>query len=90
MKYAEAHELLLQQKRLRRRAWKDETIFIGFMPPKTVPYMDLTSDTIKLWPYHRPLAVLGYFVKVCYEGWMPGWRPSASDLLAEDWEEFRD
>ncbi len=85
MDFAAALDALKSDRAVKRASWRHD-LTICFMPSVTISAGLVTSRTRRFWPAGQDLHVVGYFVKILDGRWEPGWRPSSSDMSAEDWE----
>jgi hypothetical protein len=71
MTFAEASKKLFSGKKIKRKGWVESVLF---MPPR------VSFDG------PDPVNVAGYYI-LCMPNrqWFPGWVPSQSDLLSDDW-----
>lgn len=86
MTFGEAIEQAKQGKRVTRTGWNGKGMWVGYMPPTTIPADMVNGRARKLVP-EGDLEVGGYLVMWTAKGvWQPGFLASQCDVLAEDWE----
>lgn len=91
--FGDALEYLKQGHKLARRGWNGKGQWVVLMPALSLPpYSSQTPGakvndrTAKHIGKDTPLDSQPYFALWTAQGkWQPGWVPSASDVLAEDW-----
>lgn len=89
MNFGQAIEALKEGKRVSRRGWNGEHMWLCYMPATVIP-ADLVNERTRKHIKHMSsgdLTVGGYFVIYTAEGiWQPGWNASQGDMLGNDWE----
>ena len=79
--------------KVQREGWNGKAQWVVMMPALQLPLASSTAPgpkvndrTAKHIGYDAPLDSQPYFVLWTAQGkWQPGWVPSTSDLLADDW-----
>lgn len=85
---------LKRQEKVCRRGWNGKGQFVVLMPALYLPPFNTQGESRKVndrtakWiGEDKPLDSQPYFALYNAQGkWQPGWVPSTSDCLAEDWE----
>jgi hypothetical protein len=87
MNFSEALEAVrVGDTRIARSGWNGKNMWVGYMPPVTIPEGVVNGRTKRLVPT-GDLVVGGYLVMMTANGvWQPGWLASQADMLANDWE----
>lgn len=79
--------------KIARQGWNGKDVFIVYMTPLYLPPYNtqdtnrkVNDRTAKWIGEDTPLDSQGYFAEFTQDKkWQPGWTPSTSDVLAEDW-----
>lgn len=86
MNFGQAIEALKEGKKVARESWNGKNQWVALM---TALYLDkdvINARTRKYIGDDKDLDSQPYFVIwTAQEKWQPGWNPSTSDVLAEDW-----
>lgn len=87
MNFSEALNELKNEKKLRRKNWNGKNQWVVMMPALYLEAGLCNGRTRKHLGDNVPLDSQPYFVlKNAQDKWQPGWVPSTSDLLSDDWE----
>ena len=94
MNFGEAIESLKEGKKLTRMGWNATGMWIVLMPSLYLPAYNtqhtlkkVNDRTAKHIGEDKPLDSQPYFALwTAAQKWQPGWTPSPSDVLAEDWQ----
>lgn len=94
MTFGEALECLKCGNKLARQGWNGKSQWVVMMPSLYLPPYNsqepgakVNDRTAKHIGVDIPLDSQPYFALFNAQGkWQPGWTPSVSDCLAEDWE----
>lgn len=86
MNFSEALAAVQQgDTRIARAGWNGKNMWVGYMPPTTIPEGLVNGRTKRLVP-EGDVVVGGYLVMMTANGvWQPGWLASQADMLADDW-----
>jgi hypothetical protein len=93
LNFGDAIHFLKEGKKLARAGWNGKNMFVVFMAPMYLPPFStqdtdrkVNDRTAKWIGENTPLDSQGYFAMFNAQGqWQPGWAPSQSDMLANDW-----
>lgn len=93
MNFSEALELLKSGEKLSRTGWNGGGQFVVMMPELYLPPFNtqdtnrkVNDRTAKYIGEDTPLDSQAYFsLFTTQKQWQPGWTPSTSDILSEDW-----
>lgn len=89
-----AVDAMKRQEKVCRKGWNGKGQFVVLMPALYLPPFNtqdtnrkVNDRTAKWIGEDKPLDSQPYFALFNAQGkWQPGWVPSTSDCLAEDWE----
>lgn len=81
-------------KRIARTGWNGKDMWVVYMSPMSLPPFNTqgtdrkVNDRTARWiGEDTPLNTRGYFAMwTANKEWQPGWTPSTSDVLADDWQ----
>jgi hypothetical protein len=91
--FSQALVELKEERKLQRLGWNGKNQFVVMMPALYLPpfntqdtFKKVNDRTAKHIGKDTPLDSQPYFALFNAQGkWQPGWIPSISDLLADDW-----
>lgn len=87
MDFGQALVALKEEKRVARKGWNGKGQWVVLMPSLYLEAGVVNGRTSKHLGAGVPLDSQPYFALFTAQGkWQPGWVPSTSDVLAEDWE----
>lgn len=86
MNFGQALEALKEGKKVARTNWNGKGQWVAMMPALYLDKSVINARTQKYIGTETDLDSQPYFVLwTAQSKWQPGWVPSTSDLLAEDW-----
>lgn len=94
MNFGHAIEAMKLGHKVARSGWNGKGMFVVYMPPLYLPpfntqgtYRKVNDRTAKWIGEDKPLDCQPYFsLYTADEKWVPGWHPSQTDMLANDWQ----
>lgn len=88
MRFEEMLPLLRSGEKVVRRKCFVPHLYIAYLPEMVVQASNLSERALRFWPANKNMPVWPQYIKIYGGTSESGWRPTAMDMDANDWEVF--